>query len=371
MRVKPISLAILLQDLEFGGSQRHALQLLGKMDRGLFSVELWVLRRGDDLLPLADPSVNRIVWLSKSSWVSPKALFRLLLRLYYYRPSVLYTLTVVPNIWGRVFGRIAGVPVILSSYRNAVAKQYERRLWRLSTCVVCNAAALEEILIRQHGVDRRRIAVIPNGVDVDYFQPHPEMRDSQPTIIFVGRLVDQKDPLNLLKGFRMVAEKLPEARLIVLGNGHLRDSMQAFIRSNGLRSRVSLLPGICDIRSHLRRAWVFALSSRYEGSPNAVLEAMAAGLPIVATSVGGVPEILRDGQTGLLVEPGDPVALAHALTDLLQNQPLREAMGEKAREAVVRVHSLDKMVSETERLIAGAVNQSGPSCGEPSSFIPK
>jgi glycosyltransferase involved in cell wall biosynthesis len=241
----------------------------------------------------------------------------------------------------------------------------------LSTRIVCNATALEEILVRKHGVDRQRIAVIPNGVDVDYFQPRPEMRSSQPTIIFAGRLVDQKDPLNLLKGFRMVTEKLPEARLIVLGNGHLQDAMQAFIRSNGLQSRVSLLPGICDIRSHLRRAWVFALPSRYEGLPNAVLEAMAVGLPVVATSVGGVPEILRDGQTGLLVEPEDPVGLARALTGLLQNQSRREAMGEKARKTAARVHSLDKMVSEAERLIAGAVNQNEPACGKPSSFISK
>jgi glycosyltransferase involved in cell wall biosynthesis len=159
--------------------------------------------------------------------------------------------------------------------------------------------------------------------------------------------------------------------LIVLGNGYLRDSMQAFIRSNGLQSRVSLLAGICDIRAHLRKAWVFALPSRYEGSPNAVLEAMAVGLPIVATSVGGVPEILRNGQTGLLVEPGDPVALARALTDLLQNQSRREAMGEDARETAVRVHSLDNMVAEMERLIAEIVNQNEASRGRPNSFLPR
>ena len=184
-----IRLVVLLQDLEFGGTQRYAVHLLNRLDRDRFAPELWVLRGGDEMAPLLSTTGVPIVWLSKSSWVGPRALFNLGWMLVTSRPQILYTLTVVPNIWGRLFGALTKVPIIVSSYRNAIAKQHEKWLWRLSSSIICNAIAMKNILVEQFSVNPDLVTVIPNAVDTDYFSPDTSQRDFRPTILYAGRLI--------------------------------------------------------------------------------------------------------------------------------------------------------------------------------------
>ncbi len=355
--MKPIRLVVLLQDLEFGGTQRYAIHLLKNLDRTLFSPELWVLRGGDGLVPLARETGVDITWLSQASEVGPKAIFSLLVRLIRQRPPLLYTLTVVPNIWGRIFGKITGLPAIVSGYRALRPKQYERWLWPISRRIICNAQALKKTMIQNLGVKPERIAVIPNGVDTSCFHPNPKRRSPEPTVLYIGRLVNDKDPMTLLEAFSLVVEKLPKARLDMVGDGGLKDKAEAFIRSRSLEGRVVLHPGQADVRPFMEKAWVFTLASAREGSPNVVLEAMAAGLPVAATRVGGVPELVTDRQTGLLTEPGDPQSLAQAMLALLENESKREAMGRQARKRIQSFHSPEKMARETEAVLLDAVEK--------------
>lgn len=357
MKAKSITVAVLLQDLEFGGTQRYALHLLRHMDREIFSPELWVLRGGDDMIAAARELGITIVRFSNDSWVTPRALFRLLRRLVSEPPSILYTLTVVPNIWGRVFGKMAGVPVLVSGYRSVFPKQFEQWLWRFSSRIICNADALKEIMIQQHGVPATRIAVIPNAVDTESFCPDPAERSPHPTVLYVGRLVPEKDPLNLVSGFHYTAERVPEALFRIVGNGPLKDDVSQFVGSHGLGSRITFIPGTKDIRPFLRNAWVFALASHQEASANVVIEAMAAGLPVVATRVGGIPELVRDGETGILVEPGNSRQLGEALTELLLDESKRREMGSKARKWVLSHHSLEEMTRRTEQVLLEAVQE--------------
>lgn len=355
MKHTPFRLVILLQDLEFGGTQRYAINLLKHLDRRLFSPELWILRGGIDMLPLARETGVRIAWLSGSKWISPWALIHLFLRLVWSRPQILYTLTVVPNIWGRLFGRIVGIPAIVSGWRNRVANQYESILWPLSNRIICNSRALKEFIIRKYSIDPKRIDVVPNGIDVGYFFPDHTQRKKEPTVLYAGRLVEQKDPLNLLEAFRLTLKRVPSARLKIVGDGHLKNAIEQFIRSHSLGSSVSLLAGISDIRPMLRQAWVFALPSAYEGSPNVIIEAMATGLPVVATRVDGVPELVEEGKTGILVKAGDPQRLADALISLLTNETLRRSMGFKARERVLAHHVMDNMIQKTEQVLLDTI----------------
>ena len=177
----PFRTVLLLQDLEFGGTQRHALQLLKYLDRNLFSPELWVLRGGKDMLPLAEEADAKVVFLSLSPRAGPRALTHLLWRLMRYRPDILYTLTGVPNIWGRPFGTIARVPAIITSWRTLVEKQWESILWPLSSRIVCNAHALKGIIVRLHSVDPNLIAVVPNAVPADFFSPCSGEKAPEPT----------------------------------------------------------------------------------------------------------------------------------------------------------------------------------------------
>ncbi|MBI5683459.1 MAG: glycosyltransferase [Verrucomicrobia bacterium] len=351
---QPITIAVLLQDLEFGGTQQYALRLLKHMDRAKFSPELWVLRGGDDMAALAAETGVNVVRFSDAKTVTPFALAHLAWRLFRSRPQILYTLTVVPNIWGRLLGTLARVPVIVSGYRSLFPRQWERLLWRLSDKIICNADALKEIMVRQLAVAPERIAVIPNSVDTDHFRPEPAAKAAQPTVVFVGRLVAEKDPMNLLEAFRLAAQRLPRAQFEIIGGGPFQPEMEARIRACSLESSIKLLPAIADIRPALRKAWVFALASASEASPNVIIEAMAAGLPVVATHVGGIPELVEDGTTGLLVEPGNPARLAETIVALLTDEERRRTMGEKGRERVLARHSIQTMVSQTEQVLLEA-----------------
>jgi len=159
----PIRIAVLPQDLEFGGTQRYAIHLLRFMGREVFATELWVLRKGDDMIALPAETGVKIVHLSRLSWVSPLALARFAWKLLSLRPDVLYTLTVVPNIWGRILGRQARVPVIISGYRSLFPKQHERWLWHLPNRIICNAETLKDVMVRRYSVNPDRVAVIPNA----------------------------------------------------------------------------------------------------------------------------------------------------------------------------------------------------------------
>jgi len=353
----PFRTVLLVQDLEFGGTQRYAVHLLKHLDRSLFSPELWVLRGGKDMLPMAEEANVKIVFLSLSPRVGPRAIAHLLWRLMRYPPDILYTLTGVPNIWGRPFGTIARVPVIISSWRGLVAKQWETILWPLSTRIVCNAHALKGVIVRLHSVDPSRIAVVPNAVSADFFFPSNGDKAAEPTVLYVGRLVPEKDLLTLLEGFKLTLHGIPSARLDIVGNGKLKSKLEDFIRGNSLESSVRLLPGRRDIRPLLRQAWVFAMSSIREASPNVILEAMATALPVVGTRVGGIPELIQDGDTGIVVEPSNPIALAEALTRLLTDEEMRHSMGRKGRERVLAFHTIKRMIDETQQVLIEAVNE--------------
>jgi glycosyltransferase involved in cell wall biosynthesis len=355
----PIKLAVLLQDLEFGGTQRYAVHLLKHLNRDLFEPELWVLRGGKDMLPAAQAANIPIHHMSEDSWVSPRALANLAARLLRKRPHILYTLTVVPNIWGRVFGRILRVPVIVSGYRSLLPKQHERWLWRFSDTIICNAEMLKQVMVERFSVDPSRIVVIPNAVDTDYFKPAENDAPKAGSVLFIGRLVAEKDPLNLLEGFRLAAREVPDATFVIMGNGSFKTEVEQRIAAYSLQNRVALVPAQSDIRPAMRNASVFTLPSASEASPNVVIEAMAMGLPIVGTRVGGIPELIEEGRTGLLVNPGDPRGLADALVSLLSDPDKARSMGQAGRERAVCRHSLEAMVTRTEEVFLEALRRQG------------
>jgi len=352
---EPIEIVLLLQDLEYGGTQRYAIHLLKNLDRNKFSPHIWVLRGGTDMIPFLGDARDRVLWLSHSTWVDPVALTNLAWRLARHKPHILYTLTVVPNIWGRVFGNLARVPVIVSSWRDLYPKQYESWMWRLSTHIIANAEALKDLHTQRYGVDPQRVSVIRSGVDHLFFGPDHDGKSAEPSVLYVGRLASEKDPLTLLKAFRLTLEAIPEARLQILGNGRLKSKLQSFVARYNLGSSVSIIPGVKDIRPFLRQSWVFAMTSKREAFPNAILEAMSSELPVVATRVGGIPELVDDGRTGVLVDPEDPAAIADALSALLKDDKMRLAMGRKGREKILSFYSLEAMVRETERVLLDAV----------------
>lgn len=348
-RNRPLKLVLLLQDLEFGGTQRYAIHLLRGLDRELFSPELWVLNTGSGLEAEAMATSVPLVRVSQYPPGSPLALPALFHQIVRSRPDILYTLTVVPNIWGRLFGRMASVPTIVAGFRALRPGQWERLLWPLSDRLICNAEILRQRAIIHHWVPACRVAVVPNCVDTEHFKPIGSEHNSQPQLISVARLVPDKSPLVLMEAFALVRRDLPNSRLTLIGEGPMLAQVEACIEKLGIRDAVDIKSGCSEVRPHLAQAQVFVLTSCREGSPNAILEAMSSGLPVVAARTGGVPELVEHGHTGILVEPENVSAFAMALVELLKNKVRCRAMGVCGREKAVRKHSPEAMVRATER----------------------
>jgi glycosyltransferase involved in cell wall biosynthesis len=349
----PARVVFLLEDLEYGGTQRQALELARRLDRRRFQVELWVLRAGDDLAPVAREYNLPVVWLARSGWVGPRSLWGLWHRLRQAPPDLLMLLTVIPNIWGRLWGRPARVPVIVGNCRGGAApwRQHERWLWPLAHHILCNSAILKDLLVSRYGVPPARLTVAPNGVDTEFFQPRTDERSPGPPVLLcVARLVPDKDHDTLLAALAQLAARHPGTELRLVGNGPRRPALERMVQDLGLAGQVKFLPTTNDVRQLYQKADIFVLSSVAEALPNVILEAMAAGLPVVATRVGGVPEAVASEDTGLLVAPRDAVGLAAALARLLDEPETRLAMGGRGRRRAVAEFSFDAMVRRHEEL---------------------
>jgi glycosyltransferase involved in cell wall biosynthesis len=170
--------------------------------------------------------------------------------------------------------------------------------------------------------------------------------NQRPVLITVGRLAPPKDFETLFKAL----QKLDHGKTIVVGDGPNRPWVEKFINQNGLSQKIYLLGEREDVPDLLAGAEIFLLSSRKEGLPRTVIEAMLAGLPVVATRVGGLPELVEDSITGFLVPPGDPEALASVLQKLIEDPDLRRTMGEAGRKKALLEFTLDRMLKETLRV---------------------
>ncbi|CAM2059692.1 Glycosyl transferase, group 1 [Desulfovibrionales bacterium] len=356
--IQPTHVVLLVQNLLFGGSQRQALELAGRIDRKHFSVEVWALTSGEDLIPLAKQYGVSVRWLSRRTRVGPQSLWNLWHALKSERPDVLVLFTAVPNTWGRLLGRLARVQWIVATVRGGRASylQHERWLWRLADYHLCNSMDLKDVLTTDCSVPTGRIGVVHNGVDLKLYRPPTKPQPAGPPVaICVARLVPDKDHATLLTAFARVITKLPRAQLRLVGNGPLEKKLKQQANDLGIAGQVNFLPGQLDVAPLLADAHCFVLSSIREGLPNVILEAMAIGLPIAATAVGGVPELVAHGQTGLLASAGDPTGLAKIMIILLANSVLRERYGHAGRIKVEECFSFTAMIQAHENLLKSLI----------------
>jgi glycosyltransferase involved in cell wall biosynthesis len=361
VRGNPARLVFLLQDLEFGGTQRHVLELAHRLDPSRFQVEVWLMIARDDMVPLAQARGIPLVWLSRGRHAGPASVINLWRKLQTTRVDLLVNLTVVPNIWGRVLGRCHKVPVIVGNCRGGAdpRRQHERWLWPLAHRIVCNSRALRDSLTDGYGVPADRLTVIHNGVDTDFYQP-PALTDKNngaPRVLCVARMVQDKDHDTLIRAFQLVSKSHPQAQLWLVGNGPRKPAIQSQVYGCLPPDRVRFIPGQADLRPLLRQASLLVLSSSQESLPNVVLEAMAAGLPVVATHVGGLAEVVLTGETGWLAPPRDPAALAAAISHLLDNPEARVTFGRAGRRRAQRDFSLTAMVNRHQMVLENLVTQ--------------
>lgn len=349
----PAKAVFLLQDLAFGGTQRQALELARRIDSDRFQVQVWTLMGGDDFAPLAQEWDIATFRFSRWKLLSPRTLFRLWRKLRREKPDLLVLFTVLPNIWGRIMGCLAGVRVIVANCRQSAnpPRQHERTLRRFAKHMICNASSLKDLVVDRYGWKEERVTVIHNGVDLETFQPPAEPRpEDRKVVLCLARLVPDKDHETLVHAFKIVNERHSRAELWIVGNGPRRDVIRKLARKTLPEGCVKVMGAQLDVAQLLHDADVLVLSTHREGFPNAVAEAMAAGLPVVATDVDGLSELVQDEVTGLLIPSGNKTFLAAGINRLLSNPEERAAFGKAGRARVEQHFSFELMTAAHEDL---------------------
>ena len=272
------------------------------------------------------------------------------------RPDLVHTHLVHADVYGAIAARVLRLRHVSTRHNDdrylLGPFRYVDRVFARGACrLIAISDAVRNFLVAA-GHDPEKLVTIHYGLDELPAARSAVTPDAAgvppdaPLLLAVGRLIAQKDHATLLRAFGAVRGRHPTARLAILGSGPLAEAVQAQVRELGLDGAV-VLPGRVEVRDWLERADVFVHTSRWEGFGIVLLEAMLAGLPIVATSVSAVPEVVRDGETGVLVGGGDAEALARALDRLLSDRERAVALGAAGRARARADFSVPRMVERT------------------------
>jgi glycosyltransferase involved in cell wall biosynthesis len=363
---RPLRILYTVNRMDVGGSQTHLLQVLRLLDRERFAPALCCLTGAGALLDEARATGVQVYDGGLASLKSAGALAALLrLRALMKRESfaIVHNYLLRANIVGGIAARLAGVPVVLASKRGC----HERRGWELvgarlgnalSDCVTTNAEAVRDFVADNESCRREKMIVIPSGIDTERFQPLPPgdwktplgLDATRPVVGVVTRMRTRKGVEEFLRAVIEVRRRIAGVQVVIVGEVDLDQDLRDVVGAGGMADDLHLLGRRSDMPAVLSAFDLFVLSSHDEGMSNAILEAMAMGKPVVATDVGGTGEVVRHGESGLLVPPREVAPLADAIVAVLSDSPRAGAMGKKGREIVVRGFSSRSMVAQMEQL---------------------
>ena len=368
------TIAFIVSSLNPGGVERKLVAVVNRLDREAFRPVVFCLHGGGALISeIQDAPVYAGLLANK---YDGRVLPRLVSFLRRERATIVFCLGAYDaGWWGRWAALIAGVPIrIVSLHRTemlndrAAVDALNRWLTPVTDCFIAMSERHRHYLITCEKLPERKVVAIPNGVDTTLFCPssHNQRLRAElgipldiPLVGLVGRLRPEKAHDVFLQAAVLVRETMPQAMFVLVGDGPLRPQIEAQIEGLGLGERVLLLGYRRDMPDVYAALNVCVLCSRNENFPNVLLEAMACEVPVVASAVGSIPDIVPEGEGGRLIPPGDPEALASAVVDLL-NHPIRaQALGKVGRQRVERLFTLETMVSRRERLFADLMRIKG------------
>jgi glycosyltransferase involved in cell wall biosynthesis len=350
-------------DAEGGGAERLAVLNTALLDRERFVPSMCATRATSLSDPLLEESGVPLLVLDRRSPFSVRSWRPLVELLRSERVDVVHAHKFGSNLWASLIGRLTRVPVVVAHEHTWSFEGNPKRMLldryvigRLATVVL---AVSEQDRRRMISIERLRpekVVHVPNGVLGLPTSAENRVREelgipsSAPVVVSVSVLRRQKSLDVLINAAARVHGAFPEARFLILGDGPERESLLRLVRELRLEEVVILTGHRSDVGDVLAASDVVASSSAYEGSPLALMESLGAGKPVVATRVGGVPEIVRDGVEGFLVPPGEPAALAEKLVALLRDPELRARMGAAGRDRQRTEFDVQVMVRRLENL---------------------
>lgn len=369
-----------IESLSLGGTETQMATVARLQSGGGYQVVVGCLSAQGPLLKvLEEANIPTVAFDPQGSLLSPRGL-RQMVRFAWFlhrqRFDVVQTHELYSNLIGVPAAWLARVPVIVSSRRDLGHWWWytvrNRRILRCiqnrSNVVIANSGAVRDYLINEDGFSPTCVRVVRNGVEVEPFlKAHADRnllfpflsREDKLVAVVANMNIQGKGHSDLIEAARAICSAFPYARFLLIGDGRERAGLEKVVTEHGLGNNILFLGHRNDVPDVLSCCDLSVLPSWAEGMPNAVLESMAAGLPVIATRVGGTPEIIEDGTSGLLVPPRSPQALADAILRVLRDPELARRLAVAGRERVLTCFSFDRVLRELRELYEEAWSRSG------------
>lgn len=352
--------------LTVGGTEGQLLELASRFDSRRFNVLVCGLKgEGHVARAMRERGVRVVTLNGRGAW-DVRVLFRLFQLTRQERPEILHAFLGFANLAASLIGRLLGVPVVIWSYRDVEVWKtkahwlVDRLAVRWADAITCCSDAVRQFVLARMNGQAPEFSTIYNGVDLEMFnrpraasRAELNLREGGFVIGTVSRLDEPKKGLAvMLRALANLAGRdgLPSWQWLLVGDGPARDRLRSLATELGLQGQVMFAGMRDDVASVLPMMDIFVCPSLYEGFGIAIVEAMAAGRPVVASAVGGIPEIVVHEDTGLLVPPGDAAALAGALATLLTHPRQARAMGARGRARVRERFSIETAVQQHQQL---------------------
>ncbi len=339
---------------------------IGGLENLVFEMARMQSKRNEVIVCSLEPEVSsrkievdgfKVVYLNRKPGRDFRLLFELHNLLRHERPDIVHTHNIVPLVYGALARFFIKIPVLINTRHGQEDMRKPGFFWNAYDFIITISHSAKDRLLANNKIEPKKIRVIHNGIDISRFNgfkeagsPVPVEKNGRLVVGTVTRLDHYKDIPNLISGFEKVFNYFGDAELWIIGDGPMKKELEEFVFSKGLGEKVIFWGWQKDIASIDKEMDVFVLPSVTEGISIALLEAMACGRPIVATRVGGNPEIVIDGETGFLVSPKEPDKMAEAIIKVLSDREMAKKMGEAGRRRVEEEFSLERMVREYEKL---------------------
>jgi glycosyltransferase involved in cell wall biosynthesis len=240
---------------------------------------------------------------------------------------------------------------------NYIERHIEARTLHNANVITSVSNKVAKELQKYYRVDGDSVTIIGNGVDTRFYIPRKNKNGDRVYVLYSGRLGHRKGLFDLVKSATYICHEHPEVSFVVTGRGPLEGNLKKLVKKMKLSNRFSFV-GFVDrkvLLNYYQNATVYVLPSHYEGFPTVILEAMACGIPVVTTSVGGIAETVVNGKNGFIVPMKNPKAIASAVLKLLENENLRIGMGKIARQTVEKFYSWDKIACKVLECYESAI----------------
>ena len=363
-----IKIALCITELDLGGAERCLTELALRVDRQRFEPVVYCLgprpkRDEASCVPALEAGGVEVHCLGgRGIWLFPIVAGRLRRLLKSKNPQIAQTFLFHANILGRIVARWAGIKTVISGVRVA-ERQSRWHLWldRLTQGwvdrYVCVSQSVADFSAAEGGISPKKLVVIPNGIDLERYPARQPadltelgIQTGQRVVTFVGRLEPQKGVQWLIETARPWLETLPGCDLLLVGEGHLRQSLEASCRAAAIAERVHFAGWRTDVPEILAASDLLVLPSDWEGMPNVVLEAMASRLPVVASDVEGVRELLGLAAPQQTVRYGDTPGLTRKVASLMLDPDMAKAIGEENRRRAEQNFAISHMVTAYQDL---------------------